>query len=301
MADSNEALGALVAALRAGELDFAKPPAETRAAFEAMLATIPVADDLTFTPIELGANPALRASAPGAASDATLLYLHGGAYISGSAQGYRVLAAELARATGVTAHVLDYRLAPEHHFPAAIDDAVGAYAALLEAGFAAERIVLAGDSAGGGLVMATLLALREIGMPQPAAALAISPWADLTCQSESITSKAADDPALTGEGLRIAAGLYLSGADAMHPLASPACADLSGLPPLLVQVGSAEILLDDALELAAAAGRANTPIRLEIWPDMPHVWHAFAFMLPEGRKAIETAGAFLRAAIDAAR
>ncbi|MEO0031667.1 MAG: hypothetical protein RIS94_1425 [Pseudomonadota bacterium] len=294
MAGRNETLEALVGALRAGELDFAKPPEETRAVFEAVLATIPVAGDLHFESDELAGLGVVRSTAPGAASDVALLYLHGGAYVSGSAQGYRNLAAELARASGATGFALEYRLAPEAPFPAAVDDAVAAYKALRARGFAASRIVIAGDSAGGGLALATLVALRDAGADMPAAALLISPWADLTCSAGSIAGKAADDPSLTGEGLRVAAAHYLAGADARHPLASPALADLSGLPPLLVQVGSAEILMDDALAVAAAAGRANAPVRLEIWPGMPHVWHAFAFMLPEGRQAIDTAGAFLR-------
>ena len=262
-----------------------------------MLAAMPVAEDLTFTPGTLAGLPALHTASPGAAEDAVLLYLHGGAYISGTPESYRGLAAELARAAGVRGIALDYRLAPEHPFPAAVDDAVAGYEALLARGFAPGRIVIAGDSAGGGLAMAALVALRDKGAPLPAAALLISPWADLTGNACSLESKAAEDPTLTAEALDIAAAHYLGGASAQHPLASPVLADLTGLPPMLIQVGSAEILLDDALALAAAAGRANAPVRLEIWPQMPHVWHIFAFMLPEGRKAIETAGAFLSGAM----
>jgi len=300
MAEKNEILEALLASLREGELDFGRPVEETRAYFDAMLAGMPVAADLTFTPGTLANLPALHTSSPGAAEDAVLLYLHGGAYISGNPQGYRGLAAELARATGARGIALDYRLAPEHPFPAALDDAVAGYEALLARGFAPGRMVLAGDSAGGGLTAATLVALRDKGVPLPAAALLISPWADLTGKAASLVSKAAQDPTLTAEALAISARHYLGGASAEHPLASPVLADLSGLPPMLIQVGSVEVLLDDSLALAAAAGRADAPVRLEIWPHMPHVWHAFAFMLPEGRKAIETAGAFLSAAMDGA-
>ena len=190
MAETNEALAALVASLREGELDFGKPVAETRAYFDAMLAGMPVAEDLTFTPDALAGLPALHTLSPGAATDAALLYLHGGAYISGTPQGYRGLAAELARATGVQGFALDYRLAPEHPFPAAVDDAVAGYEALLARGLAPGRVVLAGDSAGGGLTAATLVALRDKGLPLPAAALMISPWADLTGTSASLVSKA---------------------------------------------------------------------------------------------------------------
>ena len=297
MTRKNEVLDMLMAMMREGELDFGQPVAATRAHFDTMLEAMPAADDLTFTPGMLAGLPALHTASPGAAEDAVLLYLHGGAYISGTPQGYRGLAAELARATGARGIALDYRLAPEHPFPAAVDDAVAGYEALLERGFAPGRIVLAGDSAGGGLTMATLVALRDKGAALPAAALLISPWADLTGKSASHITKAAEDPTLTAEALGIAAAHYLAGASAEHPLASPVMAYLTGLPPLLIQVGSAEILLDDSLALAAAAGRANASVRLEIWPQMPHVWHLFGFMLPEGRKAIETAGAFLREAM----
>jgi len=287
-------LQALVAGLREGGPDLAAPPPQARIAFEDMLATIPVAEDLTFEDSTLGDVPVLRCAAPGAAEDGALLYLHGGAFVIGSPKGYRGLAGELGRATGVPAYSVDYRLAPEHVFPAAVEDAAAVYKALLERGVRPDRIVIAGDSAGGGLALSTLIRLRDEGVALPAAALLISPWVDLACSGESIKSKAQDDPSLTEEGLRAMAALYLGGANPAEPLASPLHADLSGLPPLLVQVGSAEILLDDAVRIAARAGAANTHVQLEIWPDAVHVWHAFAFMLPEGRQAIEAAGDFLR-------
>lgn len=298
MSTENTVLAQLVAALRAGDLDFAAPPEQTRASFEATLATIPVAPDLTFTADNLAGLPTLRIASPGAAEDAALLYLHGGAYVAGSAQGYRGLAGEMARAAGVTGYAVDYRLAPEAPFPAAVNDAVAAYQALLSRGFAANRIVLAGDSAGGGLVAAALVALRDAGTALPAAAVLVSPWADLTGTAATLVSKAAADPSLTPKGLHAGARHYLGTASATHPLASPVFADFTGLPPLLIQVGSAEILLDDAVRLAGAAGAANVAVRLEIWPDMVHVWHAFGFMLEEGRRAIAGAGDFLRAALN---
>ena len=296
---ADQELEQLVAALRSGGPDLSAPPAEARANFEAMLATIPVAADIATEDVDLGGVPGLRLTLPGAAEDAALLYLHGGAYVVGSAQGYRGLAAELARASGVTGYAIDYRLAPEHPFPAAVEDAVTAYRALLARGIDAGRIVLAGDSAGGGLTMATLVSLREHGVALPAAALVISPWADLACTGASITGKAAEDPALTVEGLHGSAAMYVGAGDLAAPLASPVNADLSGLPPLLIQVGSAEILLDDAVALARAAGAAGTAVQLEIWPDMVHVWHAFGFMLTQGRNAIAQAGNFLATRLQA--
>lgn len=288
---SNEALRELKAGLRADGPDFAGDPLKAREQFAALLETMPVDESLTFTETELGGVPALHSRT---GEGGALLYLHGGAYVVGSARGYRGLAAELGKAGGLETFAIDYRLAPEDVFPAAVDDAVSAYKALLAKGFEPGRIVVAGDSAGGGLALALLTRLRDEGVPSPAAGFLLSPWADLTCKSETLTSKAAEDASLTPEGLRAMAGIYLSGADAENPAASPALGDLSALPPLLVHVGSAEILLDDAVLIARRAGAAGTSVRLEIWPEMVHVWHAFHFMLPEGRAAIDAAGGFMR-------
>lgn len=290
----NEELAQLIAAMRAGGLDLGAPPKEAREGFEALLATLPVAEDLSFEPDVLGGIPALKAVSPASASDRALLYLHGGAYVAGSAQGYRGLAAELSRAAGMTGYAIDYRLAPEDPFPAAVEDSVAAYLALIERGFAPDRIAIAGDSAGGGLALATLVSLRDHGHPLPSCAFLISPWADLACEGGSVITKAADDPSLTETALRTTAAHYLGGADARAPLASPIHADLRGLPPLLVHVGSAEILLDDAVRVARAAGHAGVQVRLDVWPDMVHVWHAFGFMLTAGRDAIADAGRFLK-------
>jgi len=288
------ALMALIEGLRAGGPDFADDPAKARADFEATLATVPVADDFTFTAGELGGVAALHATYPGAAADGVLLYLHGGAFVAGSAGGYRGLAAELARAGGLSLWSVDYRLAPEHPFPAALEDCLAAYKALLASGVAQQRIVVAGDSAGGGLVVSLLLAVRDAGLPLPAAGIPISPWADLQCQGASIQTKASADPSLTEKGLRGGAAAYAGGAALDNPLLSPARASLHSLPPLLIQVGSAEILLDDALRLAAGAGAAGTSVRLDVWPNMPHVFPAFAFMLEAGRLALGDAGVFIR-------
>jgi phosphinothricin tripeptide acetyl hydrolase len=189
----------------------------------------------------------------------------------------------------------DYRLAPEHPFPAAVDDAVAAYRWLLDRGQTPERMVLAGDSAGGGLTVATLLALRDRGLPLPAAGVCISPWVDLTLSGASYDAKAATDPIVTRDGVTEMARAYLGQTEARTPLASPLFADLSGLPPLLIQVGSEEVLLDDSVALAKRAKTAGVDATLEIWPSMIHVWHWFLPMLDEAQAAIDVIGAFVQA------
>lgn len=264
------------------------------------MAALPVAQDVSFEPAQLGGVAALAVRAPGARNDAVLLYLHGGGYVIGSPQDYRALTADMARSSGLGTLVIDYRLAPEAAFPAAVDDTVAAYRALLDQGFPASSVVLAGDSAGGGLAVAMLVAARDAGLPMPAGAALISPWADLGCTAVSMTTKAAEDPSVTHAGLLRLADHYLQQTPAGHPLASPVHADLSGLPPLFIQVGSAEILLDDAMRLAATAAAAGVRVRLDAWPDMVHVWHLFASLLPEARAAIRDAGEFLRDCLNCA-
>lgn len=286
-------LSELIAGLREGGPDLAADPQKLRPDYEALFATMPVAEDLAVDELDLGGVPTVRVVAPGSDTGMAVLYMHGGGYVVGSAQGYRGLAGELSRAAGMPALVLDYRLAPEHPFPAPVDDAVAAYKALVASGTSPENIVFAGDSAGGGLALATMVKLRDEGEALPAAAMLISPWADLTCTAPSIAAKAEEDPSLTSQGLEACAAHYLGDADPAHPLASPARADLSGLPPLLVQVGSIEILLDDALAIAANAGAAGTMVRCEVHPGLPHVFHAFHFMLPQAKAALEQAGTFL--------
>jgi len=292
---STQELKSLINMLRSAGPDLAAPPPQARQNFEAMLGAIPVAEDVVFETTTLGGMPARWSSTPGAARERVLLYLHGGGYLLGSSLGYRPLFSELARAARSRGLALDYRLAPENPFPAAVDDAVSGYRALLSQGIAPGSIAIAGDSAGGGLAVAMLVAARDAGLPMPAAAVAISPWADLGCTGASMASKAADDPSLNREGLLAMASAYLNGASPGTPLASPLYANLRGLPPLLIQVGSAEILLDDSSRLASQAGAADVEVQLEIWPHMPHVWHGFAFQLSEGRDAIAGAGAFVAA------
>jgi epsilon-lactone hydrolase len=292
---SAQELATLLGLMSQGGPNLAAPPAQARAEFEGLLATVPVAPDLKFEAAQAGGVPGLWVDAPGARADRVMLYIHGGGYVSGSAKGYRPLVGELGRAAKARALAIDYRLAPEDPFPAAVDDIVASYKSLLDGGMPAKSIVFAGDSAGGGLVVTGMMAVRDAGLPLPAAGLSISPWLDLECTGASMKSKAKSDLALNRDALLHAGRSYRSnaaGAGRGSQL-SPLAGDLSGLAPLLIQVGSAEILLDDATRLAERAGAANVSVRLEIWPNMPHVWHLFGFMLSEGRDAIGNAGGFL--------
>jgi monoterpene epsilon-lactone hydrolase len=227
----------------------------------------------------------------GAAPGRTLLYLHGGGYFACSARTHRPITTGFAR-RGLQVFAPEYRLAPEHPFPAAIDDAVAAYEGLLAAGIGAEQIVMAGDSAGGGLAMAALLTLREAGRPLPAGAVLFSPWTDLAATGASIVSNHKRDAMFNGDQIGLAAAPYLAGTDPLHPRASPVYAALHGLPPLLIHVGSHEVLLDDSTRLAERALAAGTPAILRQWPVVPHVWQLFGF-LPEARVSMDLAAEFL--------
>jgi acetyl esterase/lipase len=214
-------------------------------------------------------------------------------YVIGSINTHRDLASRLSLAAAARVLLIDYRLAPEHPFPAAVDDATAAYRWLLSSGADPSHMVIAGDSAGGGLTVATLVALRDAGTPLPAAGVCLSPWVDLECSGESMTTKAAADPMVRRDGLMKMAEWYLAGQPPRTPLAAPLYADLSGLPPLLIQVGTAEVLLDDSTRLAERARKAGVTVTLEPWEDMIHVWQAFAALLPEGRQAIDRIGEFI--------
>lgn len=281
--------------LRDAPLDLGGDVAEQRVIFEEMMAAIPVPADVTTSSGSLGGIPVINVEAAGADPTRIIFYLHGGAYAIGTAASSVGLASDLARRAGTRLVTVDYRLAPEHPYPAAIDDAVAAYRGLLDSGLAGSAIALAGESAGAGLAAATLVALKQIGLPQPTGAVLMSPWADLTLSGESVSAKAAVDPALTPEGLRRRAVDYVADGDRTADLVSPIFADLTELPPLLIQAGSHEILLDDATRLAARAAAADVAVRLEVTPDVPHVFQGFAAMLDEGNAALTSAGEFLRA------
>jgi monoterpene epsilon-lactone hydrolase len=232
--------------------------------------------------------------APSAAGRAVVLYLHGGGYMTGSLTSYRHLAGEFAKRINGRALLLEYRLAPEHVFPAALEDAIAAYRRLLdEEGIAPDRIAFVGDSAGGNLVLTTLLTAREQGLPMPACAVCLSPWTDYEATGESMRTKASVDPVITREGALHGAQVYFSGSDPDRPPVAILDADLSGLPPLLVQVGSHETLLDDSIRLAARAGHHEVETTLEVWPGMPHVFQFFYPILREGRDAIARAAEFI--------
>ncbi|HVV14623.1 alpha/beta hydrolase [Amycolatopsis sp.] len=279
--------------LRTGPLDIGGDVAGQRPVFEELMTAEPLAADVVTTTEELGGVPAVRVGVAGRSPVGTILYFHGGGYALGTAASSAGLASGLARHSGGTVISVDYRLAPENPYPAALEDAVAAYRGLLDAGVAPESIAIAGESAGGGLAIATVVAPVKANLARPAAAVVFSPWADLTGSGESMTTKAGVDPSLTPAGLRRRAADYVAGRDPADPAVSPVFADLTGLPPLLVQAGSHEILLDDATRLAARPAAADVDVTLEVTAGVPHVFQGFAALLDEGAAALARAGIFL--------
>lgn len=248
----------------------------------------------TLTPLSANGVPCEYVSNQEADPTRVVVHLHGGGFNSGSSRTHRDLAARLSLATHTPVLLVDYRLAPEHPFPAAIEDVVKVCRWLLANGQEPSRMAMSGDSAGGGLVVSALLSLRDDQEPLPAAAVLLSPWLDLALSGETITSRAALDPIVSLAGLRTAAQYYLGDGDPTTPLASPIYADLSGLPPLLIQVGDHELLLSDSLRLADKAKAAGVKVQLEVWPEMWHVWHSWAASLPEAQEALHRIGDFVR-------
>ena len=263
-------------------------------AMRAIMIEAPAPAGVTCTPVEAGGVSAEWSVADGADQGKVILYVHGGGYVMGSAGSHRDMTGRLSQAAGARVLSLNYRLAPEHPFPAPVDDAVAAYRWLLGQGIQASNIAIAGDSAGGGLALAALIAIRDAGEPMPAAGIGISPWVDMEGTGESMTTRAAVDPVVQKEGLLGMAQLYLGGADPKNPLAAPLHANLAGLPPLLIQVGDAETLLDDSTRITERARKADVDVTLKVWDEMPHVWHLFAPILPEGQQAIEEIGTFFK-------
>jgi acetyl esterase/lipase len=253
-----------------------------------------LAGDVTVQPVDANGVKAEWTSTPDADASSVILYLHGGGYVICSLQSHRHLVAEVGRSAGARTLGIDYRLAPEHPFPAPVEDTVAAYRYLLDSGIKPNRIALAGDSAGGGLVVGAMLAIREAGLPMPGCGWCISPWVDMEALGASFVDRAETDPTVQKATIQMMAQWYLGDADPRHPHAAPIYGDLRGLPPLLIQVGAAETLLDDSIALARKAGMADVPVELQIWPEMIHIWHIFFPMLSAGRRAIAAGGSFVR-------
>ena len=266
---------------------------DERLSYERIMSTLPIDDDIETERVGVNGVAAEWIWAPESDKRRVILYLHGGGYVIGSVRTHRVLLAHLARAAKARGLALDYRLAPETPFPGPIDDTVNAYQWLLSEGIEPANMAIAGDSAGGGLVVAALVALKSVGEPLPAAGVCISPWSDMESTGGSMMTNSESDPSVSKERLLKLAGIYLNGKNPQAPLASPIHADLTGLPPLLLQVGSIEVLLDDSTMLKEQAHKAGVSVQMEVWDDMPHVWHHYAPILPEARKAISKIGEFL--------
>jgi len=272
----------------------AKNPQELRAVMAAAFSAFPSAGEVKCEPVSANGVKAEWITAKNAAADRVVMYLHGGGYVMGSIDTHRELMARLSKAAQARVLAVDYRLAPENPFPAAVDDSITAYRWLLAQGCKAGRIVIAGDSAGGGLTVSTLVALRDLGAATPAAGVCISPWVDFEAEGESMTSRAAQYPLVSREMILQIARMYIGeSGNLREPLAAPINAYLNDLPPLFIQVGNSETLLDDSTRLADKAKEAGVDATLQIWDEMPHVWHLAAPILPEGQEAIDKIGEFV--------
>ncbi len=298
---ASQQLQAIIQTIKSAPDLHGAPTAQRRAFMEAVTWMFPVPEDVKREPVNAGGIPGEWIAAPAAAPERVIYYLHGGYYVIGSINTHRQMVSRLSRAAGARALAIDYRLAPENPFPAAVEDASAAYRWLLSTGVDPARVVIAGDSAGGGLTVATLVALRDAGDPLPAAAVCLSPWVDMEGLGESMTTKADLDPMIQPGDIQEGAKAYLGGADPRTPLAAPLYADLTGLPPLLIHVGSSETLLDDSTRLAQRAKAAGVDVNLQVWDEMIHVFQFFAAMLPEGQQAIDRIGEFIRKHTGAAR
>jgi epsilon-lactone hydrolase len=269
--------------------------AERRARIEEVGSVWPVAGDVALTPVEAGGVPAEWSIVPGSDPSRVLMFFHGGGYCSGSIVSHRRMVTEAGRAAKIRTLAVAYRLAPEHQFPAAFDDALSAWRFLRAQGIAAQHIAVGGDSAGGGLTIALINRLRELNEDPPGCAWLCSPWTDLTMSGATLASKDTVDPLIHKGYLEELAVAYVpAGMDQKDPRISPLFSDLEGFPPVLVQVGSAETLLADATRFATAAGAADVAVTLEIWPHMTHAWHMWNAHLDAGRRALASAGAFFR-------
>lgn len=270
---------------------------DLRAGYTAMLKGHPAPEGITVEDVMMGTTPAKLVTPTDHILGRTLLYFHGGAYLFGSAEGYVALGGRLALALKAQVYIPHYRLAPEHPYPTPILDCVDSYEWLLSQGVDPRGIVFSGDSAGGALTVSAMMHARDRGLPLPAGGAAISPWVEIAHQGQSMRTRAGIDPLCTQAALDIQARAFLGGARATSPDASPVHADLRGLPPILVQIGEAEVMLSGAIDLAIRLGEHRVRSSLEIWPDMFHVWHMFAAVLPEGQRAIDGLARFLDEAL----
>jgi len=268
---------------------------EQRRQLRELLSAQPLPADVTVTAAALGGVPTAEITVDGIEPLHVVLYFHGGVYVMGDAFLAADLASQVGRRTRAKVISVDYRLAPEHPYPAAVDDALAAYDALLQGGTAPSDIAFAGESAGGGLAIATLVNARDHGLPLPAAAFVMSPYADLTLAGATMETKRKADPLLSRENLQPRVTDYTSGQDAALGLISPIFADLSGLPPLIIQAGTHEVLLDDAVRLAQQATAADVEVTLDVTPGVPHVFQAYYPILDEAASALDRAGQFLSA------
>jgi len=280
--------------LRNAPFDLGGDVAVQRPLLEQMLTSQPLPADVRTAPGDLGGVPVIFIDIVGVEPGGIIFHIHGGGFALGSAAGSVGLASSLARKTGMRAVSADYRLAPEHPYPAALQDVTAAYRALAGQAGSAEQIVVSGESAGGNLAIELLIAGKAEGLTMPAAALLLSPMTDLTAAGSSYAGKAHADPAISAQAIRTRAADYLAGTDPADPLVSPIFADLSGLPPLLIQAGSHEVLLDDATRLAAKAAADDVAVILDITPGVPHVFQAFAALLDEGDAALNRAARFVQ-------
>ncbi|QLC22735.1 alpha/beta hydrolase [Parasphingopyxis sp. CP4] len=290
---SKQEMDAVIQLLNANQADGDPSVEEQRAGMEALAGSFPLPEGAQQRAETIAGVPCEWQSVEGAKDDAVLLYFHGGGYVIGSVNTHRGLVSGFSGATGITGLSVDYRLAPEHPFPAAVEDAVAVYHALLEQGRDPAKIAIGGDSAGGGLSLALLLAARERGLPQPACAALLSPWSDLRIVAKAYESRKESDPMVRKDGISAMAAHYLGDTDPSNPLASPILADLAGLAPMIIHVGDREVLLDDSVDLAARAEEAGVDVTLKVWPDMIHVFQAFYPMVEEARQSIAEMGAFI--------
>jgi epsilon-lactone hydrolase len=294
-ADDRAELAALLAALEADT--WPEDIVEARRFYDAW--GTPVARDVDVTERSFGGVPAYVLTPPDADESRIGLYLHGGGYVYGSQRSHGSMVAEVGRAAGCRMAHLQYRRAPENRYPAALEDALRAYEALLDEGWPSHAIVVAGDSAGGGLLLATLLAARDRGLPMPSAAGCISPWVDLAGTGETFRTNEEIDPLISKDVVALVAESYLAGVSPTTPYASPLYGEVHGFPPVLIQVGDTEMLLSDAERFAAKLADADVPVTLEIWPGMVHVWHLHHARLAKARQALARLGGFLRSPVPA--